>query len=103
VLARRGPALGILPDAQFAGQYLTMARGAVLCAYTDGLTDRHNAPTPSDARRLPHAAARALQRLSADCPYQLPDAQELAERIVREVLGGDAPDDDVCLAVLCAT
>lgn len=103
VLARRGPALGILPDAEFAGQYLTMARGAVLCAYTDGLTDRHNAPARSDARRLPAAAARALGRLCADNPYQLPDAQELAEGIVRETLGGDAPDDDVCLAVLCAT
>jgi serine phosphatase RsbU (regulator of sigma subunit)/DNA-binding response OmpR family regulator len=101
-LRRRGPALGLFPDAEFMGQYLTMAPGAVLCAYTDGLTDRHRDPTPDAGRRLPHAVARALGKLTADRPHEPTDAQDLAERIVREVLGGDAPDDDICLAVLCA-
>lgn len=101
-LRQRGPALGVFPDAEFTEQCLTMAPGAVLCAYTDGLTDRHSAPDTSDARRLPHAVVRALGELTADRPDELPDAQDLAERIVREVLGGDSPDDDVCLAVLWA-
>ena len=101
-LRHRGPALGVFADTEFAGQYLSMAPGAVLCAYTDGLIDRHSGPTAADAQRLPHAVARALGKLAADQPQYLPDAQDLAELIVREVLGGDPPDDDVCLAVLWA-
>ena len=98
-LRQRGPALGVFPDAEFIGQHLTMAPGAVLCAYTGGLTDRHSGPTAADAQRLPAAVAVALGELAADQP---PDAQELAERVVREVLGGNPADDDICLAVLWA-
>jgi serine phosphatase RsbU (regulator of sigma subunit)/DNA-binding response OmpR family regulator len=101
-LTDRGPALGVFPDIEFSGKDLTMTAGSVLCAYTDGLTDRHSGPAQTDADRLPDAAARALGQLIADRPHHLPDAQDLAERIIREVLGGDPPDDDVCLAVLWA-
>jgi serine phosphatase RsbU (regulator of sigma subunit)/DNA-binding response OmpR family regulator len=100
LLRQRGPALGLFPDAEFTGQHLTMGPGAVLCAYTDGLTDRHSEPTAGDAQRLPLAVVRALAELAADQPYPPPDAQDLAEQIVREVLGGDSPDDDACVAVL---
>ncbi|GGN90733.1 hypothetical protein GCM10010112_76400 [Actinoplanes lobatus] len=99
-LRREDPALGVFPDAEFSGQYLAMPTGAVLCAYTDGLIDRPGGPQASDARRLPQVAAQAFGELEADHSRQLPDAQELAERIVREMLEGDSPDDDVCLAVL---
>ncbi|RSM58338.1 hypothetical protein DMB66_29935 [Actinoplanes sp. ATCC 53533] len=102
-LRRRGPALGVFPDAEFIGQHLTMAPGAVLCAYTGGLTDRHSGPTAADALRLPAAVAQALGDLAADQPHRPPDAQDLAERIVGEVLGGNPADDDICLAVLWAT
>jgi serine phosphatase RsbU (regulator of sigma subunit)/DNA-binding response OmpR family regulator len=97
-LRHRGPALGVFPDAVFTGHHLTMVPGAVLCAYTDGLTDRPSGPTAADAQRLPQAVARALDELAAGRP----DAQDLAEHIVRDVLGGNPPDDDVCLAVLWA-
>ncbi|MEU7905083.1 fused response regulator/phosphatase [Actinoplanes sp. NPDC049118] len=100
LLRQRGPALGLFPDAEFTGQYLTMAPGAVLCAYTDGLIDRHSGPAADDAQRLPYAVVRALGELAADQPHQPPDAQDLAEQIVRQVLGGDSPDDDACVAVL---
>ncbi|MBO3743107.1 fused response regulator/phosphatase [Actinoplanes flavus] len=99
-LRREDPALGVFPDAEFSGQHLAMPAGTVLCAYTDGLTDRHSGPQVSDARRLPQVVARAFDELQADRSWQLPDAQEFAERIVREMLGGGSPDDDVCLAVL---
>jgi serine phosphatase RsbU (regulator of sigma subunit)/CheY-like chemotaxis protein len=99
-LRQRGPALGVFPDTEFTGQYLTMTPGAVLCAYTDGLTDRHSGPAAGDAQRLPHAVVRALGELAADQPCPPADAQDLAEQIVREVLGGDSPDDDACVAVL---
>jgi serine phosphatase RsbU (regulator of sigma subunit) len=102
-LTHRGPALGVFPGAEFTEQCLTLAPGSVLCAYTDGLTDRHNEPASADARRLPYAVARALGQFLDERPHCLPDAQDLAERIIHEVLGGDPPDDDVCLAVLWAT
>jgi len=101
-LAQRGPALGVLPEVEFTGRRLTLAAGSVLCLYTDGLIDRHSDPAWPGSRRLPHAALRALDRLAADDPLGPPDAQDLAEGIVRAVLGGDAPDDDACLAVLWA-
>ncbi|MET8153481.1 SpoIIE family protein phosphatase [Actinoplanes sp. NPDC049668] len=100
MLRQRGPALGVFPDAEFTGQYLTMTPGAVLCAYTDGLTDRHSGPEANDAQRLPYAVVRALGELAESSADQQPDAQDLAEQIVREVLGGDSPDDDACVAVL---
>ena len=99
-LAHRGPALGVLPDAEFTGGYLTMGAGWMLCTYTDGLTDRYSGPTRADWLRLPHVVVHALGQFAAEHPDRQPDAQDLAERIVSEMLGGDPPDDDVCLTVL---
>jgi CheY-like chemotaxis protein len=82
VLPWRGPALGILPDAEFAGHSLTLGPDSVLCAYLHGL---------GDGRRM-RQAFRGVDRS--------PRAQELAELIVHEMLGGDPPDDDICVAVL---
>lgn len=82
VLPRRGPALGILPDAEFAGHCFTLGPGAVLCTYTHGL---------GDGRRM-RQAFRGIDRT--------PGAQDLAELIVGEMLGGEPPDDDVCVTVL---
>jgi sigma-B regulation protein RsbU (phosphoserine phosphatase) len=42
-LAARGPALGLLPDATFAVQRVTMSPGATLVMYSDGLTESFNA------------------------------------------------------------
>jgi serine phosphatase RsbU (regulator of sigma subunit) len=92
-----GPALGVVRDAVFPPRDLRLAPGAAFCAYTDGLTDRHHDPASVDGRHLLRVAARAYRRLGAG-----PAARPLAEGIIRDMLGGAAPDDDVCLAVLCA-
>jgi hypothetical protein len=93
-LSHCGPALGIFPETEFTGYDLALAPGALLCAYTDGLIGRSSA----DEQRLPQAAVRALR--NQQC---LPTAQDLAERVVGDLLCGDPLDDDVCLAVLWAT
>jgi len=98
LLAPAGPALGILPEAGFGEHDLCLPPGAAFCAYTDGLTDRHNDPAASGGRRLPHVAAQAFGRLAGEPPV----AAALAERIVCDMLGGAAPDDDICLAVMWA-
>jgi serine phosphatase RsbU (regulator of sigma subunit) len=92
-----GPVLGVVRDAEFPARDLLLPAGAAFCAYTDGLTDRHHDPASIDGRRLLRVAAEAYGRLDGE-----PAAQRLAENIVRDLLGGAAPDDDVCLAVLFA-
>ncbi|MFI5889746.1 SpoIIE family protein phosphatase [Actinoplanes sp. NPDC051513] len=91
-----GPALGVLPDAVFAQRDLDLPPGSAFCAYTDGLTDRHDDPSSADGRRLLRVAAQAFGRTDPDQP----PADFLAENIVRDMLAGAAPDDDVCVAVL---
>jgi len=92
-----GPVLGVVHDAVFPARELRLRAGAAFCAYTDGLTDRHHDPASVDGRHLLRVAARAYGRLGGE-----PAAQPLAEAIVRDMLEGAAPDDDVCLAVLLA-
>lgn len=101
-LTTAGPALGVLSDAVFPQLELTLASGSAFCAYTDGLTDRHNDPATGYGRRLRAIAAQVLGRFEDDRPGRQPPAQFLAENIVRDMLDGVAPDDDVCLAVLYA-
>jgi serine phosphatase RsbU (regulator of sigma subunit)/CheY-like chemotaxis protein len=97
-----GPALGVLPNAGFAERDLCLPPGAVFCAYTDGLIDRHDDPASAGDRRLPRVVARAFDRLSGADPNGPAVTRLLAESIVRDMLGGASPDDDVCVAVLRA-
>jgi serine phosphatase RsbU (regulator of sigma subunit)/CheY-like chemotaxis protein len=97
LLTAAGPALGVVADPVFPQLDLHLPAGAAFCAYSDGLVDRHSNPTSVDGRRLRQVAAQMFSQLGEDEP-----AQSLAENIVREMLGGAAPDDDVCLAVLHA-
>jgi serine phosphatase RsbU (regulator of sigma subunit)/CheY-like chemotaxis protein len=98
LLTAAGPALGVVAEAVFPEVDLHLPPGAAFCAYTDGLIDRHNDPTAVDRRHLRRVAAQAFDRIHQETLA----AQFLAETIVRDMLGGAAPDDDVCLAVLLA-
>ena len=98
-----GPAVGVLPGAAFPERELHLPVGAAFCAYTDGLIDRHGDPASAGAKRLRRVIVRAYTRVGSDDRAGSDDpAQVLAEEIVRDMLGGAAPDDDVCLAVLRA-
>lgn len=102
-LAGRGPALGIFPEARFAGEALTMPSAAALCLYTDGLTDRHRDPLPAAGHRLAQAAARAFGLVTGGQRHPVPAARRLADQLVTEMLGGEPPDGDATLAVLWPT
>jgi CheY-like chemotaxis protein/serine phosphatase RsbU (regulator of sigma subunit) len=101
-LPRRGPALGVLGDAEFVGQHVVLPPEAALCVYTDGLTDRHGDPTPDGHDRLPVVAARAFEEILGERPRRRLPAQRLADRVIDDMVGGDVPEDDVCVAVLWA-
>jgi hypothetical protein len=79
---------------------LYLAAGSAFCVYTDGLIDRHNDPMAGGRRRLRQVAEQVFGRLGQDQPGRPAAAEFLADNIVRDMLGGAAPDDDVCLAVL---
>jgi phosphoserine phosphatase RsbU/P len=86
----RGPALGILPDRQYAEATVPIEAGDLWMAYTDGFTEA----TRSGGEMF--GETRLRERLSAS-PGLL---QEAGEAIVREVLEflGDQPlSDDMCL------
>jgi serine phosphatase RsbU (regulator of sigma subunit) len=95
-----GPALGVLADAVFPHSDRHLAAGSAFCVYTDGLIDRHDDPMAVGGRRLRQVAAQVFGRFSPGQPDRPAAAEFLAENIVRDMLGGAAPDDDVCLAVL---
>jgi serine phosphatase RsbU (regulator of sigma subunit)/CheY-like chemotaxis protein len=95
-----GPALGVLADVVFPQSDLYLAAGSAFCVYTDGLIDRHNDPMAGGRRRLLQVAEQVFGRLGQDQPGRPAAAEFLADNIVRDMLGGAAPDDDVCLAVL---
>jgi serine phosphatase RsbU (regulator of sigma subunit)/CheY-like chemotaxis protein len=94
-----GPALGIFPDVEFAGQRLVVAPGAALCLYTDGLTDHRAEPGPGTDRDLARVVSAAYQRLAAGPPPASP-AAVLVEHVLDGMLAGAPPHDDVCLVVL---
>jgi serine phosphatase RsbU (regulator of sigma subunit)/CheY-like chemotaxis protein len=99
-LVHTDPALGILPDPAFTRQELTLAPGSALLLYTDGLTDRHGDPEATGTQRLAKVAARGFRHLAPDGGQMRPTAQHLAELVVQNMLDGQAPDDDICVAVL---
>ncbi|MFF5289929.1 SpoIIE family protein phosphatase [Paractinoplanes globisporus] len=97
LLTASGPLMGALSTAVFPQHDLHLPAGSAFCAYTDGLTDRIHDPASTDARQVRRVAAEAFERLDRDSAMA---AEAFAEDVVRDMLGGAAPDDDVCLAVL---
>jgi serine phosphatase RsbU (regulator of sigma subunit)/DNA-binding response OmpR family regulator len=95
IISESGPALGVFPDAEFAGRRLTMTPGAMLCVYTDGLTDPYLDAAPTQYLRLAHAVIEASRTAGV-----MPTAERVLGHILDQMHIGPAPDDDVCLAVL---
>jgi serine phosphatase RsbU (regulator of sigma subunit) len=99
-LAAVGPALGVLARPEFVVQRMTLGVGAALCAFTDGLTDRHGDPAPGDDLRLPRALARAWHLVADEPRHPTPPARRILDHLRAELLGTADPDDDACVAVL---
>jgi phosphoserine phosphatase RsbU/P len=92
-LGTTGPAVGIIPEAEFASKTLEMTAGDLLFMYTDGVTEAR-----SPAGEL-FSKARLLDLLS----QPVTTGSELLTRIedaVTAFTGGGAPFDDITMLVL---
>jgi serine phosphatase RsbU (regulator of sigma subunit)/pSer/pThr/pTyr-binding forkhead associated (FHA) protein len=92
-LTGTGLPLGLLPEACYTGETITMPEGAVLCVYSDGVSEAAIGGEFYGEERLADALRGAM-----DLP-----PQELVERLVRDVRGfvQEQPlEDDLTLMVL---
>ena len=87
-----GPLLGVIPDATFAEEGLSLSDGDVVVLYTDGLTDAH-----APARTLEEADLIAALKECAGF-----SAGEVAQQMEEVALGGSdaAVRDDIAVLVL---
>jgi sigma-B regulation protein RsbU (phosphoserine phosphatase) len=93
-IEKGGPALGILPEAEYTEQLAELQPGETILIYTDGLTEARN-----DAGEF-FSETRLLNLLPSLSKFQ---AAELGERLVGEVdrfLAGARPNDDLSIAIL---
>jgi sigma-B regulation protein RsbU (phosphoserine phosphatase) len=89
-----GPVLGVLPDAHYEEGILDLAKGDVLVAYTDGVTEAFNAQDEDFGEdRLAAAVMRHRDKSAAGI-------QEAIMADVREWRGEAPQSDDVTLVVL---
>jgi serine phosphatase RsbU (regulator of sigma subunit) len=95
-LAPTGPAVGMLADMDFRAAKVALGNGEALVAFTDGVTDSHNA----DGALFGDACLRELVMAPAE------SAQLMVQRIQAAVRAhaGDVPAfDDVTLLVVQRT
>lgn len=88
-----GPAVGIIPDGQFAFKELELAPGEMLFTYTDGVTEA----------RSPDGTLFSKERLSKLLDPPSLSANELVQRVddaVKEHGAGNPPYDDITMLAL---
>ena len=96
LLMPTGPAVGLLPDAQYSVQEAQMAPGDTLLAYTDGVTEARNANgNLFGEKRLKALLVEDLDQY--DSASALLDAIETA---VKEHTAGADPSDDITMLAL---
>jgi serine phosphatase RsbU (regulator of sigma subunit) len=87
----QAPPLGFAAPEAVIEAELTLPRRATILAYTDGVIERRDRVIDEGIERLATAFGAADPNLSAD---------ELADRLIREVAEATAADDDIALLVL---
>jgi phosphoserine phosphatase RsbU/P len=88
-----GPAVGIIPDAEFGRQTFTIAQNETMFLYTDGVTEARSA----------EGAFFSKKRLAALLGRPVTSAKELVSTIdkaVKEHSAGIAPFDDITMVAL---
>jgi sigma-B regulation protein RsbU (phosphoserine phosphatase) len=88
---KKGPALGLFPNATFPTYSRRMEAGDLVALYTDGLTETES---PDQKQFTPELLAEAVQRRIAMPPPEL-FAGVISE--IREFAGGGDFEDDICL------
>jgi sigma-B regulation protein RsbU (phosphoserine phosphatase) len=89
-----GPAIGLLPDAQYAVQKAQLGPGDTLLAYTDGVTEAR------DPQRKLFGEKRLLPLVAEYARHSAVDLLDAIEAAVREYAGGASPGDDVAMLAL---
>jgi Stage II sporulation protein E (SpoIIE) len=83
-----GPPLGVLPDAHYRDERLRLHRGDALVLYTDGLVERRAEPIDTGLTALEEA------------PRPQPGPEAMCDELLRTMLDGALPGDDVTLLLL---
>jgi serine phosphatase RsbU (regulator of sigma subunit) len=86
--AEPGPPLGVLPDAHYCDERVPLQRGGALVLYTDGLVERRSEPIDTGLNALEAA------------PGSHPGPEAMCDELVRTMLGGAVPGDDVTLLLV---
>ena len=94
LIESNGPALGVLLDARFAEAYCPVPAGAVVVAYSDGVTEALNDEEDEFGEaRLAQEIERGRELSATDLCRRLLD-------IVHSHRGGRAPNDDTTVMVI---
>jgi sigma-B regulation protein RsbU (phosphoserine phosphatase) len=93
-LDRAEPILGVLDDAIYPTQQVTLAEYGTLLCYTDGLIEHRASDLPAAQKRLRALLADAIAR-----PEPLP-ATKIVDRLRIATYFDGPPEDDVCTLVL---
>ncbi|HPQ40470.1 MAG TPA: SpoIIE family protein phosphatase [bacterium] len=89
-----GLLLGIMEDADYSSQTVTLARGEMICLYTDGVTDRIN---DTGERFGTERLRMKLEREGADTPQRV--IQSIF-RDLEEYAGDEPPPDDQTMVLI---
>jgi sigma-B regulation protein RsbU (phosphoserine phosphatase) len=92
--ARGDPAIGLLPDAQFMTHRLVLRPGALIVAYTDGVTEAFNAQGEAFSEERLRDSVRGLVSRPS---------REIVERLVQEIdsfCSGEPQTDDITIVAL---
>jgi sigma-B regulation protein RsbU (phosphoserine phosphatase) len=92
-LGPTGPALGLLPGLEFRVAGATLAPGALLCAYTDGVPEHRSAAGAF------YGEDRLLAQLAAPAPSADAQLGNLLADLDRFAAGTEQADDITLLAV----
>lgn len=94
VIVSGGPALGILPGARYQGRRLRLEDGAVLVAYSDGMTETLN----HEGEEL--GEVRLVDEITRNVSRSAREVCQTLQDLAREHRGGAPPTDDVTVLVV---
>lgn len=97
LIASNAPALGLLPDARFDARTVPLVDGALVVAYSDGVTESRNAEGMEFEEERLIAAA---ERCAAGTASEVCDG---VIRAVRDHVGTEPAADDITILVIKKT
>lgn len=93
-LSSAGLPLGLLPQGRYATASIELARGDLVCLYSDGITE---AEAPDEEE---YGLDRLIALLRAECRRPLPDIIQAIDRTITEFAQGRPQGDDQTVVLL---